>query len=278
MNRHQLGWRYAFAVMTLCHLLWVWNYVPIHTGNLSGKLDKTYTIISWNVSNFGNISQNEKVLPHAVEAMKRNFPDIICIQERPHTNVLIWDSIQARFSDYSYIVKNTREDEVLNLAIFSKYPISNMKEYYFDGTYNKMMQVDVHIENQKIRLFNVHLQTTGLSDKKKGQVKNIISSFADYAILRNQQADTLYKAVQQSLYPVLIVGDFNDLRFSYVYRLFYKMRDFHHVAGEGLGGTFMKFFKIDYMLSSQELQPLTYQLEENEWSDHKLQVGKFAIR
>ena len=274
-NRRQLGWRYAFAVMTLCHLLWVWNYVPLHIGNLSGKQGTTYTIASWNVSNFGSGFQNYKVLPHAVEELTKNHPDIVCIQERPHTNVLSWDSIQAYFSDYPYIVKNMREDEVLNLAVFSKYPLRDVKEYYFEGSYNKMMQVDVQLGEKTVRFFNVHLQTTGLSDGKAVEMKNMLSSFMDYAILRNQQADTLYQAVQDSPHPVLIAGDFNDLRFSYAYRQFYKLRDFHHVAGSGIGGTFKKFFKIDYMLCSQDLQPLDYQLEENEWSDHKLQVGWF---
>lgn len=277
-NRKYLGWRYVFAVMTLCHLLWVWNYVPLHTGKLSGKTGTSYSVVSWNVSNFGNGYQNYTVLPLAVEELTKTHPDIICVQERPHTNVMHWDSIQAYFSDYPYIVKNAREDEVLNLAVFSKYPLGELKEYYFEGTFNKMMQVDVRLGEQTIRLFNVHLQTTGLSDRKAGEMKSMLSSFMDYAVSRNQQADTLYKAVQQSPHPVLIVGDFNDLRFSYAYRRFYKLRDFHHVAGSGIGGTFKKYFKIDYMLCSQDLQPLDYQLEGNEWSDHKMQVGTFGIK
>ena len=189
-----------------------------------------------------------------------------------------WDSIQAYFSDYPYIVKNEREDEVLNLAVFSKYPLIELKEYYFVGSYNKMMQIDVQLDDRRVRLFNVHLQTTGLSDNKEGTIKNMFSSFKNYAVFRNQQADTLCMEVQESPYPVLIVGDFNDLRFSYAYRQFYKLRDFHHVAGTGIGGTFKKYLKIDYMLCSQDLQPIEYQLEENEWSDHKMQVGKFILK
>ena len=278
LNRHQLGWRYAFAVMTLCHMLWVWNYVPLQTGKLLGHSDKEYIVVSWNVSNFGHGFQNYKVLPHAAEALKNNQPDIICIQERPHTNVLSWDSIHAQFSEYPYIVKNTREDEVLNLAVFSKYPLTEVQEYYFEGTYNKVMSVDVHLDSQVVRLFNVHLQTTGLSDVKTKSKERLFSSLMDNTISRNQQADTLFQAVQHSPYPVLLCGDFNDIRSSYAYRQFYKLRDFHHVAGNGWGGTYQTIIKIDYMLCGQELQPLMYRLEKNEWSDHAMQVGQFMMK
>jgi endonuclease/exonuclease/phosphatase (EEP) superfamily protein YafD len=265
--RKQKGWRNAFLLLLISSLGWLKHYIPDPFSRV-GASENTLTLVSWNVNLFGGGYQDYSNLAPAAALIKQQNPDIICLQERPHTNVMRWDSIRAAFSDYPYYVKNTREDEVLNLVVFSRYPLSNPEDHYFADTYNKFMQVDVQIGPQTLRLFNVHLQTTGI-----GEDNNLIEN----AKKRNHQAQELARCIESSPHPTIVCGDFNDTRSSYAYRTVVKgLKDAAEAAGlwQPLG-TFSKVFKIDYILSSYKAT--SYRVIDNNISDHKLQVSRFGV-
>ena len=261
--RKQKGWRVVFLLFLIGSLGWLRHYIPNPFSRVGESTD-TLTLVSWNVDLFGGGFQNYSNLVPAADLIRQQKPDIICLQERPHTNVMRWDSIRAAFSDYPYYVKNTREDEVLNLVIFSRYPLSNPEDHYFADTYNKFMQVDVQIGPHTLRLFNVHLQTTGI-----GEDNNLIKN----AKKRNHQAQELARCLQESPHPLIVCGDFNDTRSSYAYRTVAKgMIDTAEAAGlwQPLG-TFTKVFKIDHILCSKDIMLQNYEVVSNDISDHKLQ-------
>ena len=268
--RKQKGWRAAFLLFLIGSLVWLRHYIPNPFSRV-GVSENTLTLVSWNVNLFGGGFQNYSNLAPAAALIKEQHPDIICLQERPHTNVMHWDSIRAAFSDYPYYVKNTREDEVLNLVVFSRYPLSNPEDHYFEDTYNKFMQVDVQIGGQTLRLFNVHLQTTGI-----GEDNNLIIN----AKKRNYQAKELEQCILSSPHPTIVCGDFNDTRSSYAYRTIVKhLKD----CAEGVArwqGTFQpaaSLLKIDHILCSKELKLQNYEVVSNQISDHKLQVTNIKL-
>lgn len=226
------------------------------------------SIISWNVENF---HINKDTLKKAAQYINKFNPDIICLQERPHNNLLHQDSIRAVFPEHPYFCTNKREDEVLNIAILSKYPLSNVQTYYFDPGYNKMIKAEVAHPTDTITLFNIHLQTTGT-----------ITQFIENARRRNRQADTLRKIIDGlKTHPTIISGDFNDTPASYAYRtISHTMNDCYIVANKNITGSYQPFgniFRIDYTLCSKELYPVDYQLLRNQWSDHKIQYATIAI-
>ena len=255
-------WRNAFLLLLIGSLVWLRHYIPNPFSRV-GASEKTLTLVSWNVNLFGGGYQDYSNLAPAAALIKQQNPDIICLQERPHTNVMRWDSIRAAFSDYPYYVKNTREDEVLNLVIFSRYPLENAEDHYFADTYNKFMQVDIQLGTQTLRLFNVHLQTTGI-----GRDNSIINN----AKKRNHQAQELARCVESSPHPLIVCGDFNDTRSSYAYRTIAKhLND----CAEGVAqwqGTYTPFLKIDHILCSKEIKLQNYEVVSNDISDHKLQL------
>ena len=260
--RKKKGWRNAFLLLLIGSLVWLRHYIP-NPFNRVGEDTETLTLVSWNVGLFGGGYQDYGNLTPAAALIKQQDPDIICLQERPHTNVMHWDSIRTAFSDYPYYVKNTREDEVLNLVIFSRYPLENAEDHYFADTYNKFMQVDVQIGPHTFRLFNVHLQTTGI-----GEDNNLIEN----AKKRNHQAQELQQCIESSPHPIIVCGDFNDTRSSYAYRTIAQhLTDAAEAAGlwQPLG-TFFSLFKIDHILSS--FTATSYRVIDNNISDHKLQV------
>lgn len=257
--RKQKGWRNAFLILLLGSLVWIRHYIPNPFSRV-GASGNALTLVSWNIDIFGGY-QNYSNLASAAALIKQQNPDIICLQERPHTNVMHWDSIRSAFSDYPYYVKNTREDEVLNLVIFSRYPLENVEDHYFADTYNKFMQVDVQLGPHTLRLFNIHLQTTGI-----GEDNNLIKN----AKKRNHQAQELARCIESSPHPTIVCGDFNDTRSSYAYRTTVKGLQDAAESSIGLHGTFFSLFKIDHILSSYIAK--SYKVLDNSISDHKLQV------
>lgn len=226
-------------------------------------------LISWNAEGF---QLNKDTLQASATFIRNLHPDVICLQERPHDNLLHRDSISAVFG-YPYQVFNSREDEVLNLAVYSCFPLSNMKEYYFPNSYNKVLQIDLQYEGRTIRLFNIHLQTTGMTPAYQGN--NLLHTYQLNARERNRQAQLLAEAVASSPYPVILCGDLNDIPISYAYRrLTGQLKDCFLEAGNGWGGTYQpacNLFRIDYTLCTLELKTSAYHLYSNHWSDHRIQ-------
>lgn len=224
----------------------------------TSKKDSTteLRLISWNCDNF--LLSLDTL--HAVSAfLNAQDPDILCLQERPHTNLVRYDSIKSCFPSLPYKVTNGREDENLNVSIFSKYPVSNVKTWYFTDTYNKMIQADINQENKTFRLFNVHLQTTSTG------------STLDNCIRRYKQSKLLLSEIKKSPYPVIVCGDFNDITLSYtVLNLQTNLKDIslsYKSSFQKLGN----LFKIDYILASHQWEKVHYELISTKWSDHKIQ-------
>lgn len=226
-------------------------------------------LVSWNAEGF---QLNKDTLQASAAFIRNLHPDVICLQERPHDNLLHRDSISAVFG-YPYRVFNSREDEVLNLAVYSRFPLSNMKEYYFPDSYNKVLQIDLQYEERTIRLFNIHLQTTGMTPAFQGN--NLLHTYQLNARERNRQAQLLAEAIASSPYPVILCGDLNDTPISYAYRkLTAQLDDCFLEAGNSWGGTYQpsnNLFRIDYTFCSPELKTSAYRLYSNCWSDHRIQ-------
>jgi len=224
----------------------------------TSKKDSTteFRLISWNCDNF---LLSLDTLHAASAFINAQTPDILCLQERPHTNLVRYDSIKKCFPTLPYKVTNGREDENLNISIFSKYPVSNVKTWYFTDTYNKMIQADINQEGKTFRLFNVHFQTTSSG------------STLNNCIRRYRQSKLLLSEIKKSPYPIVVCGDFNDIPISYtVSNLLTSLKDISfsfQSSYQKLGN----LFKIDYILASPQWKKTHYELIPTSWSDHKIQ-------
>lgn len=215
-------------------------------------------LISWNCDNF---QLSLDTLHKAAAFINSQDPDILCLQERPHTNLVSYDSIKKAFPTLLYKATNGREDENLNIAIFSKYPLQNIKTWYFTKTYNKMIQADICREQDTIRLYNVHLQTTGHG-------KDLIYNCRQ----RYKQSDLLKEEITKSPHPVIICGDFNDIPLSYtVLNLLTEIED-KSITMKGSYQKLFNLFKIDFVLAEKSFHRFAYCLYSNTWSDHKIQI------
>ncbi len=295
--------RCALLCILLSSLIYLHLYLPDVFSSFYTLEERqkpgTLTIVSWNADNF---QLNEDTLHEATTMIQSLHPDIICLQERPHTSLLNTDKIKKMFAGYPYMVTNNREDEVLNVIVFSRYPLTRPRPHYFEGTFNKYLSVDVLLPDSispwmpRLRLYDIHLQTTGLSDTKHVDKKNVkdhlFSPFRSNSILRNQQADIITKDIAQSPYPVMVCGDFNDIRTSYAYRtIAHRLKDTY----QGVSGSYIYHtatisrrlseithcraipVKIDHILVSSPLQP-TYYIQPSYLSgDHRMQCAVIKL-
>lgn len=270
-------WSWFLGALLLVSLSYMLHYVSFPCPASQGRQGtQPIRLISWNAEGFHLSSDT---LAKVACYINGRHPDLLCFQERPHTSLLAWDSIQSAFPDYPYKIINSREDEVLNLALFSRWPIRNIKEYYFPDSYNKILQADIKMTGCTIRLFNVHLQTTGVAQDTQSSV--LFQTLRSNTIKRNLQAEQLIKAIQKSPFPVIVCGDFNDVPSSYAYRNMARfMQDCFQKAGCGWGGSYQPwkgFFRIDYTFCSKEFGVDSYRLIKNSWSDHKMQESEIHI-
>lgn len=90
---------------------------------------------------------------------------------------------------------------------------------------------------------------------------------------RAEQARQVHAIVQSTRSPLILCGDFNDTPVSYTYQTIRGdlLKDGFKSCGNGYGYTFHGFFdllRIDFILYSQGIHPVSYYSLPQEWSDH----------
>ena len=234
---------------------------------------KTLSVVSYNVRLFnlyedqGNVDETSKVLSEILKAEK---PDILCLQEYYEKNT-------ADFSDYPY--KYTyfgKKNNKLGHAIYSKYKLINTGAFDFEDTFNNTLFADVVVGKDTVRVYNLHLQSFGikpsvekLQEENKTRVRRRLSSAFTK---QERQAEQIVAHKATSRYPTLLMGDFNNTPYSYVYQLLNNtMKDAFLERGNGLGTTFtFDFFpmRIDYIFTSSSFEVLNFERIDNTFSDH----------
>ena len=264
-------WRVAHGVVLFPCLPLLMAYVPLHPREASRDATKL-RIVSWNVNNFQLHRDSMLRVARHIDSLQA---DIACLQERPHNIKVAWNDICRAFHRYPYAVRNKREKEVLNMAILSSYPIIGYGEHLFEHSRNEYIWADLLVGDDTLRVFNVHLQTTGIRLSRKFKWHTVENALRN-AVKRDQQNDQLCLDIEACLHPVLVCGDFNDTPCGYPARnLRRNLTDFS--GRRPLQGSFLPIYsmlKIDYMFCSPTLRPLRYELTTTPWSDHKMQFGE----
>ncbi|MAZ73025.1 MAG: endonuclease [Flavobacteriaceae bacterium] len=233
----------------------------------------TLSVLSYNVRLFnlyedqGNVAEASAILS---EILKTEKPDILCLQEYYQKNTV-------DFSEYPYTYTHFGENNhKLGHAIYSKYKIINSGAFDFKDTFNNALFVDVVVQNDTVRVYNMHLQSFGikpsveeLQEEDQTRVRRRLSSAF---IKQERQAEKIISHKETMHYPTLYMGDFNNTPYSFVYQLLNEgMTDAFLERGNGLGTTFtFDFFpmRIDYIFASSDFEVLTFERIDNTSSDH----------
>ena len=212
--------------------------------------------------------------------MKRQKVDIVCFQEY---NDYAGDKKNSdSYKDYFPYSARGKDD----MIIYSRYPIKQTKNFPFEMTNNSAMWADIEIKGNTYRVYNAHLETTGIngtlhraakaqmrgSDIKSNAVLDALyGNYAVGMIARSGQANMLAMDMRESELPIIVCGDFNDVPYSYVYNTMLGDKvDGFKECGNGWMSTFRgnKQVRIDYIFHDPVLEGLTYYKKELSYSDH----------
>lgn len=299
----------ANAIMIIYWLIrrkWILALIPVITIACSipyigtmwqfRTIDKTadaqpgIKIASYNVCMF-NRETSGFIAQDILAEMRRQNVDILCMQEY---NEVSGDKKNSEsYKEYFPYMAMGRND----MVIYSRYPILGSKKLLFENTNNSAMWADVDVKGEKIRIFNVHLQTTGINGslwraaqlKKQGfQIENnrfmeyIFGNYMMGIMFRSGQAAMVASEKRLTEKPVILCGDFNDVPYSYVYNtMLGNMVDGFKECGSGWAQTFRggkKAVRIDYIFHDKALKGLSYYKSELTYSDHYPVFMKLSLK
>ncbi|MBT2621401.1 MULTISPECIES: endonuclease/exonuclease/phosphatase family protein [Chryseobacterium] len=182
------------------------------------------------------------------------------------------------------------------VSIFSKYKIIDQKElidsdHKINNAYAN--QTDIEIKGNVYRFINVYLQPfkfeksmvklQGDSDEDKQKVKGVVRRLIPTFKMHQEQIEKVRKGIDESPYPVILVGDFNSVPNSYeYYHLGKGLKDAFVESGRGSATSFHDYkfpIRIDYVFTSQSIQPLSYQVDRSvRISDHYPVITTFKLK
>jgi len=293
--------RWLFALATTFLILFGWNALTATFG-LMGEVGKgpkaekdLIRMMTYNVHSFKPYGQENipAVKEQMLSLIASENPDIICFQEyftRRKGAFDITDSLKRILKKpYYYFVPSSENSyEATGLAIFSKYPIKDKGTIVFGENYggNASIYIDVMIRNQKIRVYNVHLQSISFDKQDYSYIdhvkqkmdpalypsKRILVLLRNAFLKRSEQVDIMKAHMKTCETPFLIAGDFNDTPASYaVTQLTKSLKNTFKEQGRGFGKTYNgKFpnFQIDYIATTKDIDVMNYHIIEAELSDH----------
>ncbi|PQB04692.1 endonuclease/exonuclease/phosphatase family protein [Aureitalea marina] len=228
-------------------------------------------VMSYNVRLFNAYEEEPgDVVDHLLdELIQEHQPDVICIQE-------YYKEHPVDFSQYPYQFTHFRDGSALGYAIFSKYPMTAKGSFDFDDTGNNSVYTDLEVGGNKLRLYNLHLQSLGILPTvdylQNNDSERTRKRMADGFARQQEQLEVILEHMTNSPYPILVGADLNNTPFSYVYRKLNKqLVDGFREEGRGLGTTF-RFdsypLRIDYLFADSSLKFLDFQTLDRTFSDH----------
>lgn len=268
----------------------------IHWGALPVKADKQLKILTYNVCNFhAGKSDVNRTIDEICAMCDVEEPDILCLQEvgvgswfRQFNRGELKSLLKYRYAIYDRNEVNLRKGGGLAQVILSRYPLSEDTSISFPPDMSKrLMSAIVDVHGTKIRVFNIHLASIGLShdeigavdgvqhaqidDATEGKLKSTYRKMKEATLKREKQVDFLLGLVKDDM-PTVVCGDFNDIPTSNTYyRMTQHFDDTFWKSAFVLGDTYngsLPPIRIDYILHSSAFSTSDYHIVDCSASDH----------
>lgn len=275
------------------------NYIRI--GKAKSDIEGSFKVLSYNVRLFNYYEkpvdkESEKKM---LDLIKKEQPDIFCLQE-----YFVQGSTSAKDSEVKKALGGKYYSHVKFIGIsgkryygivtYTKYPIIKRGDIVHPKSSSLSIYTDIIIKKDTFRIYNNHLQSYGLKridrtlleelsamgdNQTMTEIKNVSHSLSLGFVKRAEQAEKVKEHIEQSPYPVIVVGDFNDTPISYSYRKIRKgLNDAFVNAGHGAGFTYRGYYpanRIDYLLYDSKFECSSFDIIKVKYSDHYPIVGYF---
>lgn len=286
LARRRWKWIALPVLPILCSIPYMGTLVQLRSENTQADKEEGLKMATYNVQVFGHETTGFKAEDILAE-MKRQKVDVLCMQEYSEVSGNTKNS--ERYKEVFPYMAVGRQD----MAICSKYPIKESKTILFSddehglATNNSAMWADINVKGKVVRVFNVHLETTGFnramhqaskiqatgrSVEDNRLVRAIYGNYTLGMIVRAEQSRMVAEEIAASKVPVIVCGDFNDVPYSYTYNtMLGDLVDGFKECGSGFHYTFRepkKPVRIDYIFHDESMEGITYYTKDISYSDH----------
>jgi endonuclease/exonuclease/phosphatase family metal-dependent hydrolase len=262
-------------ILSLVVLLLGWSYMNSmykFSSSLQIEDDANFSVMSFNVRLFNKFGwlPSKTVKDSILALISDEAPEVLCLQEYPISERLKLKHYYSFNAEYSKGIKGGQ-------TIFSKFPIVNSGSLEFPNTYNNAIFVDIVKQKDTIRIYNFHLQSSGIGvdvEKLKEETSGHLFKQVGATFKAQQEQVELFLAHKaKSNYKTIVTGDFNNTAYSYIYRKIKgdDLKDTFKQAGNGFGRTYnFKFFpmRIDFILADEDFTVNGFKTLDVELSDH----------
>ncbi|WBV59238.1 endonuclease/exonuclease/phosphatase family protein [Chryseobacterium camelliae] len=186
-----------------------------------------------------------------------------------------------------------KEKKISIVSLYSKFRVIDYKDLQLYQNFNAFAdRTDIEIKGKTYRFINIYLQPfkfeknmvklNGNSEDDEVKVKNIVKRLIPNFKDHQDQIEIIKKEIDNSPYPVFVIGDFNAVPNSYeYYKVSEDLKDTFVEVGRGSGTSFHDFkfpLRIDYVFTSKSIQPVSYKVDRNvQISDHFPVITTFKI-
>lgn len=265
-------------------------YIPLNRGGDASAA--TLKVVSWNVCTYGGNYKYENGFEVALDYLKEQDADIVCLQEDVDTwRRYVFKKYQETYP-YNDTTVFTKTKAAMNgVGIHSRYPIIRKERIPFESNANGSVAYYLLMGNDTLLVINNHLEGTHLSrddrshyqDILKGNMERdsaraesmfLVGKLEKSAVRRAPQAEAVHQyVVSHSQYPTIVCGDFNDNPISYSrHTIADGLTDCFVTKGNGLGLSYNQkgfFFRIDHILCSDAFEPVRCEIDTKiDCSDH----------
>ena len=246
-------------------------------------------VLSYNVMHFGGngVDKQNETVSKITKFIDSQHADIICLQEvrlRRNNIFNLAKTVEelSSIKHYQYARSSTSYGSVT----MTSFPILKMGEIRFENSRNISIYTDILIENDTVRVFNIHLQSYQIDpnyysiiesqsldgEKERKEFNEIREKYKTAIELRAQQVRVIRKYIDESPYHVILCGDFNDPPVSYSYHKIGKgLIDAFIRSGSGVGRTYvgkLPSLRIDYIFHSPGFTSYNFETLDFYSSDH----------
>ncbi|MCR5709052.1 MAG: endonuclease/exonuclease/phosphatase family protein [Bacteroidales bacterium] len=243
-----------------------------------------FEILTYNLGRYKaggrNVTSNESI------SAIRNYlaeqdADIVCLQEFAVSDT---GSLGIYLPAYPYHAQHLfKGNRSFGNVTLSKHPINHVETITFPDSRNLSLVTDIDVSGRTLRIYNCHLESYSISFT--GLIKRLFhkETFTDEVVQvheklgtatrrRSEQVGKLLLSEQESPWPTVLCGDFNDSPVSYTYQQLSKTKtDSFTEAGSGFSSTYSVLWpmlRIDYILLPREFAASRHTVARIPWSDH----------
>lgn len=245
-----------------------------------------FKVMTYNVRIFFD-NEGQSSVDDVVRLIDTLDPDIVCLQEfnlRLAERSEAFAALGERYERVYFPADAADSTYLVPMAVLSKFRVLRSGTVLSPST---SVWADLAVGEDTVRVFSNHLRSTAINAKdnefitqrgflndtaREEKVRSIVRRFRENSVLRAAQVDSIAREMGDIRMRRIVCGDFNDTPMSYVYRTMARgLEDAFSECGAGYSHTFLGFFntlRIDYVLSSDGLETLSYEVPDVDCSDH----------